>query len=77
MSTEKGGMGDMGQGCRGAKDTLRETDSQRETRGATTALQLQATLSRDLPCLATFFSLRHNDTIVIVLLWRTNENLIK
>lgn len=54
MSIEKGGMGDMGQGCRGVKDTLRETDSQRETRGAT-ALQLQATLSRDLPCLATFF----------------------
>lgn len=57
ISIEKGGMGDMGQGCRGAKDTLRETDSQRETRGATTALQLQATLSRDLPHLATFFPL--------------------
>lgn len=56
ISIEKGGMGDMGQGCRGAKDTLRETDSQRETRGTTTALQLQATLSRDLPHLATFFS---------------------
>lgn len=76
MSIDKGGMGDMGQGCRGAKDTLRQTDSQREIRGATTALQLQATLSRDLPHLATFF-LRDNDTIIIELLWRTDENLIK
>lgn len=74
MSTEKGGMGDMGQGCRGAKDTLRETDSQRETRGATTA---PGNLIKGLTLFSYIFSLGHNDTIVIVLLWRTNENLIK